>query len=114
EAEPWWHAFHGPALAFGVGSLALLLLSRRLKPSFPAVLLIMLASAGLSAWLGFAEQGGHVVGQLAPGLPSLYVPHWPGWAVLGQLAVPVLVITLVSFLETAACAKEDNARRGVP
>lgn len=111
---PWWQALHLPSLAFGLGSLALLMAVRRWKPAFPSVLLIVVASAGLSHWLGFAESGGRVVGALPGGLPGLYWPSWPGWAVLGQLAVPVLVITLVSFLETAASAKVDNARQGTP
>jgi sulfate permease, SulP family len=105
---------HLPSLAFGLGAFAVLMGVRRWKPAFPSVLLLVLASAGLSAWLGFADAGGRVIGALPSGLPGLYWPSWPGWATLGQLAVPVLVISLVSFLETAACAKEDNAQRGVP
>jgi SulP family sulfate permease len=103
---------HWPALAFGAGSAALLVLARRWKPTFPTVLLLVLASAGLSHWSGFEANGGAVVGALPQGLPALYWPAWPGWATLGQLVVPVLVITLVSFLETASSAKVDNARQG--
>ncbi len=110
----WWQAVHLPSLAFGLGSLALLMGVRRWKPTFPSVLLIVLATAGLSHWLGFADGGGRVVGHLPGGLPTPYWPDWPGWATLGQLAVPVLVITLVSFLETAASAKVDNSRQGKP
>ena len=90
---------HGPALAFGLGSFALLLLSRRWKPAFPSVLLIVLASAGLSC-------------VLPQGLPALYWPSWPGSEALGQLLLPTLVITLVSFLETASSAKVDSERQG--
>ena len=110
----WWSAIHLPSMAFGLGSLALLMAVRRWKPTFPSVLLIVLGSAALSHGLGFADSGGRVVGNLPSGMPALYWPDWPGWAVLGQLAVPVLVITLVSFLETAASAKVDNARQGTP
>ncbi len=105
---------HWPSLAFGVGSLALLMASKRWRPAFPSVLLIVVASAGLSHWSGFADGGGAVVGTLPSGFPDLFLPHWPGWSTLGQLVVPVLVITLVSFLETAASARVDNARNGVP
>lgn len=111
---PWWLAVHAPSLAFGLGSLALLWAVRRWRPAFPSVLLIMLGAAALSQWLGFAESGGRVVGDLPSGLPMPYLPDWPGWPVLGQLAVPVLVISLVSFLETAASAKIDSARQGRP
>ena len=103
---------HGLSLAFGVGTLALLVLARRWKPGFPTVLVAVLASAGLSVWIGFEAGGGQVIGALPQGLPSLYWPGWPGWHTLGQLAVPTLVITLVSFLETASSAKVDNGRKG--
>jgi SulP family sulfate permease len=114
EASAWRSALHAPSLAFGLGSLALLMAARRWRPAFPSVLLVVLASAGLSQWLGFADRGGQVVGDLPSGMPALYWPEWPGFPVLTQLAVPVLVITLVSFLETAASAKVDNARQGTP
>jgi MFS superfamily sulfate permease-like transporter len=42
-------------------------------------------------------------------MPGIYVPSWPGWDTLGKLVVPVAVISLVSFIETAASAKQDNA-----
>lgn len=103
---------HVPALAFGLGSFALLLLSRRWKPAFPSVLLIVLASAGLSWGLDFEAGGGRVVGALPQGLPALYWPSWPGLETLGQLLLPTLVITLVSFLETASSAKVDSERQG--
>jgi len=106
------HAWHLPALAFGLGTLALLLVARRWRPAFPSVLLIVLAAAGLSHMLDFEAAGGQVVGALPTGLPGLTLPALPSLSVLGQLLLPTLVITLVSFLETASSAKVDNERRG--
>lgn len=100
------------SLAFGVISLIALVLARRRSPRFPSVLLVMLLAAGLSLLIGFEGSGGAVVGALPQGLPELYWPDWPGFRELRQLAVPVLVITLISFLETAASARVDNARHG--
>lgn len=100
------------AAAFGLMCLGLLVASRRWRPAFPAVLLLMILSALISVVLGFEARGGAVVGRLPQGIPVLRWPSWPGWAMLGQLLMPVLVITLISFLETAASAKVDNARRG--
>lgn len=107
EAGLW----HGPSMAFGLGSLLLLWLARRWRPTFPVVLLVVVASAGISRLAGFEAGGGAVVGTLPEGLPALVWPGWPGWPVLGQLVLPVLVITLVSFLETASSAQVDNAGR---
>ncbi len=106
------HAWHLPSLAFGLGTLALLLAARRWRPAFPSVLLIVLAAAGLSHGLDFEAAGGQVVGMLPAGLPALQLPALPDAAVLGHLLLPTLVITLVSFLETASSAKVDNERRG--
>ena len=103
---------HWASLAFGVGSFALLMLARRWRPGFPTVLTVVVASAAISYAVGFQGMGGAVIGAPPQGLPSLYWPGWPGWATLGQLVVPTLVITLVSFLETASSAKVDNGQRG--
>ena len=100
---------HLGTLAFGLGSLAVLWFARRLRPTFPAVLMVMVGAGAMSYLLGFKAQGGAVVGALPGGLPGLYVPTWPGWDTLGKLVVPVAVISLVSFIETAASAKQDNA-----
>jgi SulP family sulfate permease len=100
------------ALLFGVAALVLLVLARRWKPTFPTMLLIVLAAAGISYALGFERRGGSVVGPLPRGLPALRLPDWPGFSVLGQLLLPALVITLVSFLETASSAKVDSQRKG--
>uniref|UniRef100_UPI0035B0BA8A SulP family inorganic anion transporter n=1 Tax=Hylemonella sp. TaxID=2066020 RepID=UPI0035B0BA8A len=105
-------AWHLPSLAFGLGTLVLLIAARRWRPAFPSVLLIVLAAAGLSHFLGFEAAGGAVVGALPAGLPALTLPTLPNLNVLGQLLLPTLVITLVSFLETASSAKVDNEGRG--
>ena len=114
----WTEMLRQPAIdlwaaGFGLGALALLMLARRWKPTFPGVLVIVLAAAALSWASGFSvPDGAAVVGTLPQGLPAPYLPGWPGWHTLGQLLLPTLVITLVSFLETAASAKVDNQRKG--
>ena len=100
------------AAAFGLAALALLVLARRWRPTFPTVLVIVVAAAALSWALGHESRGGAVVGPLPGGLPAAYIPGWPGWQMLGQLVLPTLVITLVSFLETASSAKVDSQRKG--
>ncbi|NCT97545.1 MAG: SulP family inorganic anion transporter [Comamonadaceae bacterium] len=104
--------WHLQAFAFGLGALALLVGARRLRPGFPSVLVLVLVSAGLSRLLGFEAQGGPVIGTLPQGLPALFLPGWPGWETLGALVLPTLMITLVSFLETASSAKVDSGQRG--
>ncbi|WP_337178556.1 SulP family inorganic anion transporter [Hydrogenophaga borbori] len=114
-----WHAiaegagWHAPGLGFGLAALAALLAARRLRPDLPSVLAVVLASAAVSRAIGFEAGGGAVIGALPQGLPAAFVPAWPGWERFGALLLPTLMITLVSFLETASSAKVDNGRRGV-
>ena len=113
-----WHqlvnlsAWHLPSAAFGLICIALLTLAKRWKPTFPTVLLIVVASAGVSFWSGFEASGGAVVGALPEGLPTLYISKVPSWQTVQTLLLPTLVITLVSFLETASSAKIDNEKAG--
>lgn len=101
-----------PSLLLGLGSLAVLMLTKRFKPTFPTVLVVVLGTAALSWAWGLESQGVAVVGTLPQGLPALYLPHGLDWDSLKQLVLPTLVITLVSFLETASSAKVDNERKG--
>ncbi|MDB5827685.1 MAG: sulfate transporter, partial [Variovorax sp.] len=103
------------AMAFGLGSMAVLWLGKRWLPRFPTTMALVAGAAALSWSLSYALLGGAVVGALPSGLPSFY---WPGALpggtlhTLGTLLLPALTITLVSFLETASSAKIDNARAG--
>jgi SulP family sulfate permease len=100
------------SMLFGVVTLVLLLLARRWRPTFPTVLVVVLGAAGASWALGLEASGTAVVGALPQGLPALFVPSVIDWEVFKQLVLPTLVITLVSFLETASSAKVDNDRSG--
>ena len=111
-SAPQWSNFDWSAGAFGVGSVVALVLAKRRWPQFPAVIVVMGAAGALSWATGFADAGGAVVGALPAGLPHFY---WPGvlpWGVMGELIMPVLVVTLVSFLETASSAKVDHQSGG--
>ncbi len=100
------------SLILGMIALVTLMAARRWRPTFPTVLVVVLGTAAISALLGLEASGSRVVGALPQGLPTLYVPSAIEWEVFKQLLLPTLVITLVSFLETASSAKVDNDRSG--
>ena len=100
------------SLLMGLASLGFLMLVRRWSPAFPSVLIVVLLSALLSSVLGWSAQGVPTVGAIPQGLPDIHIPGALSWNTYTHLMLPVLVITLVSFLETAACARVDNERAG--
>jgi SulP family sulfate permease len=100
------------SLVFGLVTFTVLLLARRWRPTFPTVLVVVMGAAAVSWALGLETAGTAVVGALPQGLPAVFVPSMIEWDVFKQLVLPTLVITLVSFLETASSAKVDNDRSG--
>lgn len=103
---PW------PAMLFGIASLTVLMMAKRWRPGFPTVLLVVLIASGVSYLIGFEGNGGRVVGVLPRELPQLYWPRMLDFETFKTLFVPTLIITLVSFLETASSAKVDSEDRG--
>ena len=106
-APPDW-----TAMAFGLGSMAVLWAGKRWLPRFPTTMALVAGAAAISGALSYALLGGAVVGALPSGLPGFYWPGGVPLSTLGTLLLPALTITLVSFLETASSAKIDNARAG--
>lgn len=107
---------HGPvfdteAMAYGLVSVVLFDLCKRLLPRVPIVLLVLAASAALSAFTGYASRGS-VVGHLPAGLPHLFWPGLPGWDTLRTLVAPAVVLALVSSMEMASSAKIESQRDG--
>lgn len=111
-SNPSIHHFDFRSLAFGVGSLVLLTLSKRLRPTFPGAIVVISGTALVSWLTGFADRGGDVIGHLPSGFPSLYLPQWLTWDEFGALLMPTMVVALVSFLETASSAKIEHQREG--
>lgn len=103
---------YGPSVLFGLFSFAFLLLAKHFMPRFPAIVVLMVGSSLISYLLGFETAGGAVVGTLPSGLPSLYVPSMLAADDYLHLLLPVLVITLVSFIETASSAKVESQQDG--
>jgi SulP family sulfate permease len=112
-----WHSpsiylFDWHAVAYGLASIALLVLAKKWRPAFPSAIFII-AITGLTSWAtDFADAGGAVVGHLPAGLPHLQWPELLSWEEFGDLVMPVLVISLVSFLETASSAQVEHQQAG--
>lgn len=105
-------AFKTPELAFGFGSLLLLLMAKKWAARWPSIMLVVAITGTLSYFTQFANSGGAVIGALPADFPLLKLPNWLGGSVLGQLIGPAILIAFVSFLEAASSAKTENQKSG--
>ena len=103
---------YGEALAYGLVAIGLLLAAKRWYARFPAAIAIVTLSALASRWTGYGARGGSVVGDLPAGLPTLALPSMIDAATFASLLLPAMVITLMSFLETASSARVDHQQAG--
>jgi sulfate permease, SulP family len=105
-------SFQWTDVGFGAVSLAALFLAKKWAPQSPSIMVVVVVSAVVSYALGYAANGGAVIGALPAALPGLGLPNLLTWEELGFLAGPAVLIALVSFLETASCAKTENQKEG--
>ncbi len=104
--------FDWRSIVFGLASIAALVVAKKWRPAFPSAILVI-GITGLISWLaGFADKSGAVVGHLPSGLPHFVWPGMLGWDEFGLLVMPVLVISLVSALETASSAQVEHQQAG--
>lgn len=100
---------HVATLLIGLGSIAVLILLRRWKPTFPGPLVAVVLTTVL-VWVTSAHEAGVSIvasvpgGLPTPGLPTINLTD------LSQLAPTAIVIGLVGFMESIAVAKAFASR----
>lgn len=99
------------SLLFGAGSFLSLIGLRRVAPRLPGVLLVVAAATAISAFTGYAERGGAVVGEIPAGLPLPAVPAID-WSMALALLPAAFIIGLVSFMEATSSATLITGRTG--
>ncbi|EPX84660.1 high affinity sulfate transporter 1 [Rubellimicrobium thermophilum DSM 16684] len=119
-------AIHWPTVAVGLGALAFLVWSRRsLRPllirfglgSGAAGMMartgpvLAVAATTTAAWgLDLASHGVRLVGEVPQGLPPLTMPPL-SLELLGALAVPALLISIIGFVESVSVAQTLAAKK---
>lgn len=98
------------AVAFGVGSLIVILALKWLRSPVPGVLVVVVLAMAATALLGLADDL-PVVGALPQGLPA---PALGGleWSDVAALVLPAAGIALVAFADTAVLSRTFASRRG--
>jgi SulP family sulfate permease len=94
----------GITLAIGLGSLAFMLVLRRVAPLVPAALIVVVASIVLSEWVDLADEGVAVVGTIPTSLPSVALPIVSA-EVIGQLLAGAAGVALLAYAESIAGAR---------
>jgi high affinity sulfate transporter 1 len=68
---------HGPTLIVGLGTLAVLVVCKKLVPKIPAALVGMIVAAIAVAAMHLDQHGVAILGDVPAGLPRLRLPHIP-------------------------------------
>lgn len=88
----------------GVGSIALLMALKKLKPTFPGALAVVILGTVIVWFFNLDAQGVRIVGEVPAGLPSLSMPVLDV-DVLSQLLPTAIAISMVGFMESISVAK---------
>jgi high affinity sulfate transporter 1 len=100
---------HWPTLAVGVGTYAVLNLSKRFVPRLPAALVALVAATLAVAMFGLDSLGVAVVGEVPAGLPELKMPSIP-LHMLDDIAAAAASLALISFSSTMLTARSFAAK----
>ncbi|MEX0927788.1 MAG: solute carrier family 26 protein [Balneolales bacterium] len=97
--------------AIGTGSVTVIILLLKWKRTFPSALVVVAAGTLVTAYGGLETHGVSIIGDVPEGLPSFGISGFN----LGdlQMLLPViLVISLISYMESIAIAKTISSKRG--
>lgn len=97
--------------AIGIGSIVAIILIRKWKKTFPSALIVVIAGILVTYGFNLAAQGVSIVGDIPKGLPSFDAGFFSIDDI--QLLIPIiLVISLVSYMESIAVAKAIAQKHG--
>lgn len=97
--------------AIGIGSIAAIILIRKWKKTFPSALIVVIAGTLVTALFGLNQQGVSIVGEIPTGLPSFSIEFFN--LADAQILIPtILIISLVSYMESIAVAKAIANKHG--
>ncbi|MFZ8876138.1 MAG: SulP family inorganic anion transporter [Ilumatobacteraceae bacterium] len=91
-------------LAIGLGSVALLLVLKRVARRVPGALVVVIATTVVVTLADLGSSGVATVGSIPDSLPMFALPDF-GSGAIADLLPTALVITLVGFMESIAVAK---------
>ena len=91
--------------AIGLGSMALILVLRRINPRLPGSLIALLVATAVVYLLGERAAGVAVLGPIAGGLPSLAGLPLLDLQLLGELSTGALALAAIGLVQTTAVSR---------
>jgi SulP family sulfate permease len=104
------HDTHLPTAALGLATMTMVLLLKRLRPTWPGTLIAMVLAGGATWLCDLAKGGVAVVGAIPRSLPPL---SWPDLEQLGaaaELAPGTLAIAILGLVEAVSIAKSISGQ----
>jgi SulP family sulfate permease len=95
----------------GIGSVVAIMLIKNWKKTFPSALVVVVIGTVATALFNLHTHGVAIVGEVPKGLPSFMSPGFDLHDVRALLPI-ILVIALVSYMESIAVAKAIANKRG--
>jgi SulP family sulfate permease len=94
-------------LTFMMGLLAfgIMMTLKKTAPKLPDVLIAVVITTVLSWSLGFAAEGGSVVGEVPSGINLPQLPSGVNWDIIVQLMSTAVIIGVIGFMEAISIAK---------
>ncbi|WP_372906492.1 SulP family inorganic anion transporter [Rhodohalobacter sp.] len=97
--------------AIGIGSIAAIILIRKWKRTFPSALVVVVVGTAVTALFGLNQHGVAIVGDIPKGLPAFSL-EFLNLSDARILIPTVLIISLVSYMESIAVAKAIANKHG--
>lgn len=101
---------HGPTLAVGLGTFAVLLITPRVVKQVPAALVAMILAALVVYFFGLEQHGLKIVGEVPAGLPPIRIPRFSLDLIpaLFEDAAGLALVTFSSMMLTARSFASKN------
>jgi len=102
------HETHLITFALGLGTVAVIISLRKLRPSWPGTLIALVVIGGVVALFKLDAQGVAVIGAIPQSLPPFHFPNIHGLEIevdIADLAPGALAIAILGLMEAVSIAK---------
>ncbi|MCW8923528.1 MAG: sulfate permease [Gammaproteobacteria bacterium] len=101
---------HMLTLTMGLLAIGIMVVLKKISAKIPNVLIAVVVTTIISWSMGFADQGGRVVGEVPAGITMPMLPSGVEWDVLVQLITTAVIIGIIGFMEAISIAKAMAAQ----